>query len=107
MFDSFLFGGIAPASYVEPGLPNLPYSPEQLFWVSFGQNWCMKLTEKGLQQEAKGSSHPFNEYRVNGIVANSPFFYRDFNCPVGSNMNPEEKCKVWGFQEAQIEKLVK
>ena len=107
MFDSYLFGTVTPKSHVEPGLPNLPYSPDQLFWISFGQNWCSKMTKAGLKKEAKeGSRHPFDEYRVNGIVANSPFFYRDFGCPVGSRMNPEEKCKVWGFQDAQIDKLI-
>ena len=106
LLDSYLFGGLTPRPIIEPSLPNLPYSPDQLFWISFGQNWCSKLTEKGLKEEAEGSSHPFDEYRVNGIVANSPFFYRDFGCPVGSRMNPEEKCKVWGFQESQIERLI-
>ena len=77
-------------------LSKLPYTPEQLFWISFGQTWCEKWTEAGLL-EKWGGYHAIGEFRVNGVVANSVEFGRDFGCPAGSAMNPEEKCKVWGF----------
>ena len=80
----------------EPMLPNLPYSPEQLFWISFGQTWCEKWTEQGLRSYWRGY-HPLGEFRTNGMVANSEDFARDFGCPLGSPMNPVDKCEVWGF----------
>ena len=99
LLDVTLFGSDSGTPLKEPMLPNLPYSPEQLFWISFGQNHCLKMTQEMLDfYGAQKSHHPFPKYRVNSIAANSPFFSRDFKCPVGSEMNPEEKCKVWGFQ---------
>ena len=100
-----LFGGVSAKPLVEPGLPDLPYTPEQLFWISFGQNWCRKSKPDSLKY-LEWSSHPFENYRVNGVVSNSPFFHQDFNCPLGSEMNPEEKCKVWGFPTGNVEDLM-
>lgn len=34
-------------------------------------------------------------HRVIGTLSNSEDFSRAYNCPVGSRMNPERKCKVW------------
>ena len=44
LLDVTLFGSDSGTPLKEPMLPNLPYSPEQLFWISFGQNHCLKMT---------------------------------------------------------------
>lgn len=39
--------------------------------------------------------HSPGQFRVLGPLSNMEEFSKDFNCPVGSKMNPENKCIVW------------
>lgn len=34
-------------------------------------------------------------FRVIGSLQNSEAFSKAYNCPVGSFMNPEKKCRIW------------
>lgn len=70
-------------------------TPRQMFWVSFGTLWCVKNTDRAMRNELRTSDHPTGEFRVNGAVQNQPAFAEDFNCPVGSPMNPAHRCRVW------------
>ena len=38
-----------------------------------------------------------NQFLIQGPFSNMNEFASDFDCPVGSNMNPvmQEKCQVW------------
>jgi len=79
-----------------PGLTQ--YSPEQLFFISFGHLWCTntKYTDRNfLKLIHDGDPHAPGMFRVNGVVSNSDEFAKAFNCPVNSNMNPEKKCTLW------------
>ncbi|XP_011705369.1 PREDICTED: neprilysin-like, partial [Wasmannia auropunctata] len=73
---------------LEQRLPGLPYSPEQMFWISAANLFCYKARPKAY-------SHSPTEFRIRGPLSNMEEFSRDFNCPVGSRMNPMKKCTVW------------
>ncbi|EFA04401.2 neprilysin-2 [Tribolium castaneum] len=80
---------------VELGLPGLPYSPRQLFWISSAINFCSKYKKERLKQLVTLGHHAPNYFRVVVPFMNSDHFGRDFNCPLGSPMNPKYKCRVW------------
>ena len=79
----------------EPKLPKLNYSSSQLFWISAGNLLCSKLRQETLKSDVILSDHSPSEFRVIGVFSNRPEFAKDFNCPVGSKMNPSKKCSVW------------
>ncbi|XP_043465938.1 neprilysin-2-like [Leptopilina heterotoma] len=76
-------------------LPGVDLSQRQLFWISFAQTYCVKTTEKGLNNTILNDFHSPNEFRVIGSIVNRPEFSRDFQCAKGTNMNPKNKCSVW------------
>jgi len=79
----------------EPLLPVLNFTTDQLFWMSYGIVNCEKISNEMLRLNIQLDPHTPNHFRLNGVVSNSFQFAKDFNCPVGSPMNPAKKCKVW------------
>jgi len=79
----------------EPGLPGLSYSARQLFWVSYARNWCSVRRPASLKDQVLTDPHSPARFRINGPISNQPKFSEDWSCPLGSPMNPEEKCEVW------------
>lgn len=79
----------------EPGLPGIPYTPRQLFWISNAITWCTKYKKESLKQFVTLGYHAPTYFRVVVPFKNSDHFGRDFNCPLGSPMNPKYKCRVW------------
>ena len=79
----------------EPKLPGLPYSQNQLFWLSGGMMWCRVLRPEALKEKILKDVHSPARFRNNGPLSNMVEFARDWNCPVGTPMNPEKKCRVW------------
>ena len=79
----------------EQVLPGHNLTPKQLFWVSYGQLWCEKFHDDALRHTIMTNPHVPGEYRVLVPLSNSPDFAKDFNCAIGSPMNPEKKCEVW------------
>jgi len=75
-----------------PNLPGLDdYTLDQLFYISFAQSHCqVYYTSMDFYDE-----HSPAKFRVLGSLSNSKHFNKVFNCPVKSNMNPEEKCSLW------------
>ncbi|CAB3363322.1 Hypothetical predicted protein [Cloeon dipterum] len=98
-------GGIKEAYYaynawverngVEGLLPGLNYTQRQMFWVSAANVWCSKYRPETMKLRILTGFHSPGQFRVNGPMSNLPEFARDFNCPLGSKMNPEHKCAVW------------
>merc|ERR1712025_126489 len=79
----------------EPKLPNLDFTPDQLFWVGAAQTWCGKMRPEALKRKVMTGPHSPNRFRVQGPISSLPFFSDAFNCPKGSNYNPEKRCQVW------------
>lgn len=79
-------------------LPNIAYTPKQLFWISLANVWCTKQREEQTKTELLTGDHTPSIFRVNGVVANSKDFAKDFNCTANSKMNPEKKCTL-GWSE--------
>ncbi|KAF5280974.1 hypothetical protein FQR65_LT14898 [Abscondita terminalis] len=79
----------------EQKLPGLPYTPLQMFWVSAAHNWCIKYRKEVLELQVTMGYHSPGRYRILVPFGNSDFFGKDYNCPLGSEMNPVHKCKVW------------
>ncbi|KAL1513422.1 hypothetical protein ABEB36_002838 [Hypothenemus hampei] len=80
---------------VEPVLPGLEFSPNQMFWISAGTSWCAKYRPETLRLRILTGYHSPAQFRIYGPFSNSDEFAKDFNCPVGSKMNPRKKCQVW------------
>ncbi|KAJ8668211.1 hypothetical protein QAD02_009874 [Eretmocerus hayati] len=76
-----------------PGLQN--YSSKQMFWISAAHMWCDAIRPESIELIINMGSHSPNEFRINGPLSNLPEFARDFNCSLGSKMNPRGKCTVW------------
>ncbi|XP_057330914.1 neprilysin-2-like [Microplitis mediator] len=79
----------------EPNLPGLPYTPRQMFWISAANTWCSVIRPKALILRIITDSHSPEEFRILGSLSNRPEFAEDFQCPLGSKMNPKDKCAVW------------
>lgn len=75
------------------GLENL--SPEALLFINFGRVWCRKQRDQTALQLIYTDPHSPTNARVNGVVQNSEYFAKTFNCPSGSPMNPVKKCDMW------------
>ncbi|KAI9283846.1 hypothetical protein BC943DRAFT_308442 [Umbelopsis sp. AD052] len=71
------------------------YTAEQLFFIGFGQVWCSKVRPEYAAMRMINDPHPPPQWRVNGAIQNSIEFAKAFNCPTGTSMNPEKKCRVW------------
>lgn len=72
----------------EDGLPGLPFTPQQMFWITDATVACGKHEEETGNQE-------YVKSRVNGPMSNLEEFSNDFECELGSEMNPPEKCHLW------------
>ncbi|XP_055904939.1 uncharacterized protein LOC129940579 [Eupeodes corollae] len=75
-------------------LPGLDMTPEQTFFLSFAQVYCSKYDLKHYWVEIS-DDHPLDRYRVMGSLQNFEEFPLVFNCPLGSRMNPNDKCRLW------------
>ncbi|XP_071788612.1 endothelin-converting enzyme homolog isoform X2 [Asterias amurensis] len=76
-----------------PGLQDM--TPEQLFFIGAGQTWCRLATPEQEVLQLLSDPHSPGKYRVIGTFSNTEEFSAAFQCPPGSTMNPEEKCRVW------------
>ncbi|KAL1402566.1 hypothetical protein pipiens_006032 [Culex pipiens pipiens] len=76
-------------------LPGLNVTNTQLFFLNFAQVWCGAMRPEATRNKLKTAVHSPGKFRVIGTLSNSEDFAREFSCPVGTAMNPGDKCSVW------------
>jgi len=70
-------------------------TPEQRFFVGYGQSWCGQTRDESKRLRATIDPHSPEKYRTNGVVSNMPEFQQAFHCKAGSPMVNEHRCRVW------------
>jgi putative endopeptidase len=71
------------------------FTPEQRFFIAYGQSWCTNEREENKRLRATVDPHSPEKYRANGVVSNLPEFGAAFHCKAGQPMVREKACRVW------------
>ncbi|KAI6195799.1 hypothetical protein M3Y94_01030500 [Aphelenchoides besseyi] len=71
-----------------------PLTGEQNFFISYAMRNCANRNVNNLRYLTKQGDIP-EKYQVNVLLANTEAFAKAFSCPVGSAMNPKDKCKSY------------
>jgi len=71
------------------------FTPEQRFFLGWGQIWCQNVTPEAARLRAQIDPHSPGHDRVNGVVSNMPEFQKAYACKVGQPMIREPACRVW------------
>jgi putative endopeptidase len=71
------------------------YTPQQRFFLSYGQIWCQNVTDQEARKRVLTDPHSPGRWRVNGAVQNSAAFQQAFGCKAGQPMVAENACRVW------------
>ena len=70
-------------------------TPDQRFFVGYGQSWCGQTRDETKRLRATVDPHSPEKYRTNGVVSNMPEFQQAFHCKAGAPMVNENRCRVW------------
>jgi endothelin-converting enzyme/putative endopeptidase len=71
------------------------FTPEQRFFLAFGQIWCENQRPEALKLQVQTNEHSPGRFRVNGVVRNMPEFQKAFACKAGQPMVATNACRVW------------
>jgi putative endopeptidase len=73
------------------------FTPDQRFFLSFGQVWRIKNRDERLRMRISVDPHSPEMYRVNGPLSNMTEFYKAFDIKPGDKMyRPEDqRAKIW------------
>jgi putative endopeptidase len=71
------------------------YTPEQRFFIAWGQIWCQNQTDQIARLLAQNNEHSPGNYRTNGVVQNMPEFQKAWGCKAGQPMVRANACHVW------------
>ncbi len=71
------------------------YTPQQRFFLAYGQIWCQNVTDQEARKRALTDPHSPGRFRVNGAVQNSAAFQQAFGCKAGQPMVSDNACRVW------------
>jgi putative endopeptidase len=70
-------------------------TPEQRFFVAYGQSWCTNERDEDKRLRATVDPHSPEKYRANGVASNMTEFRTAFHCKSGQPMVRENACRVW------------
>jgi endothelin-converting enzyme/putative endopeptidase len=70
-------------------------TPEQRFFIGYGQSWCGETRDETKRLRATVDPHSPEKYRTNGVVSNMPEFQEAFHCKAGAPMVNRNRCRVW------------
>jgi len=70
-------------------------TPDQRFFVGYGQSWCGETRDETKRMRATVDPHSPEKYRTNGVVSNMPQFQEAFHCKAGAPMVNRNRCQVW------------
>jgi putative endopeptidase len=70
-------------------------TPEQRFFIGYGQSWCSSTRDEAKRLRATVDPHSPDNYRASGVVTNMPEFQEAFHCKIGTPMAPANRCRVW------------
>jgi endothelin-converting enzyme/putative endopeptidase len=70
-------------------------TPDQRFFVGYGQSWCGQSRDETKRMRATIDPHSPEKYRTNGVVSNMPEFQEAFHCKAGAPMVNQNRCRVW------------
>jgi len=71
------------------------YTPQQRFFLAYGQIWCQNVTDQEARKRALTDPHSPGQWRVNGVVQNSAAFQQAFGCKDGQPLVSPNACRVW------------
>jgi putative endopeptidase len=73
------------------------YTPEQRFFIGFGQVWRGHARPEFLRQQVVTDPHSPAKFRVLGPLSNMPQFYNAFGVKKGDGMwrDENERAKIW------------
>jgi putative endopeptidase len=70
-------------------------TPEQRFFLGFGQVWCENTSPQEARRLALTDPHSPGRFRVNGTLQNMPEFQKAFACKPTAPMVRPNACRVW------------
>jgi endothelin-converting enzyme/putative endopeptidase len=75
--------------------PREGLTPEQRFFIGYGQSWCTNERDEVKRLRATTDPHSPERYRANGVVSNMPEFQEAFHCRPDASMVKRDRCRVW------------
>ncbi|KAH8869529.1 Neprilysin-2 [Schistosoma japonicum] len=75
--------------------PDTTRKHDQSFFRDFAQILCGHHSGKALEEYINTFPYPSERERVNVPLSNSEEFAKAYDCPIGSPMNPSQKCRIY------------
>ncbi|MGH7741721.1 MAG: M13 family metallopeptidase [Candidatus Eiseniibacteriota bacterium] len=71
------------------------FTPEQRFFIGYGQGWRSKLRPEALRTRTLTDPHSPPQWRVNGPMSNMPEFRAAWGCKQGDGMVRADVVTIW------------